>query len=956
MHAVIAVVLASSWVNAQPAIAPVLPRVVFELEGTKSSVPTSPAAAGLALRATVSATSLETRVIPRGWPVWLTITDVDTAATDDSQWPSRVRALVTQVPSLAAVELQVTGVDPRRAAFLLKLAAAEIRALSPSTPIVLGGAAAAASRRGLVMTPDVVPSIDALALSEDADVNEAATWSAASAPGLQLVQLHGRLDRDAPAAFAARELGALGTDVVTRGYRVGAATLRDVAPVASRMADLRAHDVAPLDASNTPLTLRAGTADVTGARRWRLLYDLGSLATYLVIETDAPEGERLDVSVVLPSSGTVVVRDVVTGQDRPALSVSRNAAAQRTEATIVLPRPGIWLVDFDRNADAGFVQQEDVTGTRTPSVEEILARHQARQSIDRGLAPRYVVNARIQQYFRPTVTDPGFDVVTVNRFFVDHEEGTEWEERDFSVNGARFGEPRPPFPLLQPEKVLSPPLVIELDARYRYRLAGTQTVSGRAAWVIAFEPQRVGESLYRGTVWIDRETHARVRQQAVQTALGAPVVSNDETQEFAAVRTPDGREVYLPTSIYNQQLILIAGRTLLVERRIAFTGYEIAPADFAAQRAEARAGSKTMYRDTEAGVRYFVKEGEQRVVSDIATTRAKALALGVTLDPGFEFPLPIGGINYLNFRFLGRQDTQVAVLFAGVLAAGNIQRPKAIARRLDASLDFFAIAAPSNDRPFGPGGEAEEERLLTWPLSTGLNIGWQATSYQRLSGQYQFRFDGYVRDRTTSPDYVTPSSTVTNGLGLLYEYRRSGYSVTANGVWARRASWHPWGDPDALLETPASYAKYSATATKVFYLGPFSKFVLNGAWFTGDKLDRFSQYQFGLFDDTRIHGVPSAGVRYGELAMARGQYSFNLLEQYRLDLFLDRAWGRVRTAGVPGIADVPWEPLTGVGVAFNVRVPGRTAILRGEVGHSFLPSRYDGLRSTTVQVMVMKPL
>ena len=442
----------------------------------------------------------------------------------------------------------------------------------------------------------------------------------------------------------------------------------------------------------------------------------------------------------------------------------------------------------------------------------------------------------------------------------------------------------------------------------------------------------------------------------MQTGLGAPVISNDEIQDFAPVRTASGRDVYLPSSIYNQQLILIAGRNLLVERRITFRDYEIAPDDFAAQRQAARAGSKTMYRDTDVGVRYYVKQGDERVVSDIATTRAKALALGVTLDPGFEFPLPIGGINYLNFRFRGRPDTQVAVLFAGVLAAGNIQRPKAIANRIDASLDFFAIAPPSTDRLFGPGGEREEESLLTWPLSTGLNLGWQATSYQRVSGQYLFRFDGYVRDRTTSADYVTPSSTVTNGLGVLYEYRRNGYALTANGVWARRASWRPWGDPDALTQTPASYAKYSAAATKVFYLGPLSKLVVNGAWFTGDRLDRFSQYQFGLFDDTRIHGVPSAGVRYSELAMARGQYSFNLFEQYRLDLFLDRAWGRVRAGGVPGVVEVPWEPLTGVGVAFNVRVPGRTMILRGEVGKSFLSDRYTGLGSTTLQVMLLKPL
>jgi hypothetical protein len=32
-----------------------------------------------------------------------------------------------------------------------------------------------------------------------------------------------------------------------------------------------------------------------------------------------------------------------------------------------------------------------------------------------------------------------------------------------------------------------------------------------------------------------------------------------------------------------------------------------------------------------------------------------------------------------------------------------------------------------------------------------------------------FRFDGYVRDRTTSEVFITPSSTVTNGLGGAWE-------------------------------------------------------------------------------------------------------------------------------------------------------------------------------------------
>ena len=57
----------------------------------------------------------------------------------------------------------------------------------------------------------------------------------------------------------------------------------------------------------------------------------------------------------------------------------------------------------------------------------------------------------------------------------------------------------------------------------------------------------------------------------------------------------------------------------------------------------------------------------------------------------------------------------------------------------------------------------------------------------------------------------------------------------------------------------ATYAKYAAHLSKDIFLSTFQKVHLNAAYFGGTRLDRFSRYQFGLFDDTRIHGVP--GVR-----------------------------------------------------------------------------------------------
>jgi hypothetical protein len=106
-------------------------------------------------------------------------------------------------------------------------------------------------------------------------------------------------------------------------------------------------------------------------------------------------------------------------------------------------------------------------------------------------------------------------------------------------------------------------------------------------------------------------------------------------------------------------------------------------------------------------------------------------------------------------------------------------------------------------------------------------------------------------------------------------------------------------------------------------------------------------YQSGLFDLSRLHGVPSA-VRFAELGMFRGSYSFNVFDLYRLDLFIDHARGRDPQA------DTGWQPVTGTGVRLNVRTP-RNTILQVNFGKSFLPDAYHGAGSTVLQIMLLKP-
>ncbi|HEX5107194.1 MAG TPA: hypothetical protein VFV95_02050 [Vicinamibacterales bacterium] len=959
-------VVMAAWCAATPQASaqdapPPLPRLAIEDDGTGSALPlidrAESAAIPAAVRVILPGASADpaldahlTSLRQRRVPLWLSIPAPATAADVDA-WRTALRLTVDRhAATLAVLEVAVDRQPSDVVAFAVRVAATEARASTARVRLALGGDAMNDSaRRPVVYTADLAPYVDLLTVSESgaAGVEE---WLRRIDPAARILITNGGQRPGDPAAerpIVDAVVDELGTAFVSHSWRTSAfteAALRALAP----LTDVLSHEFTVVEGEKVGLKLAIGQEDVTTSLRHRLLFDTDTFST-LLIYWGAARPDALAVSLRVPIEGTPGVLDLLNGERSSLAEYTRDRSSSEARGLARLTgRP--MLVNFNEGADA-IGEQTGVSAERRLSVGEIISRHQRQQLAQDRLVRSYIANARMQQYFRPTETDPGYDVVTENRYFV-AEDGIEWEELSFAVNNRKFSGERPPYPLLQPEKVLALPLQLRFDEGYRYRLAGTglQHIDGFECYEVRFEPLRDDPSLYRGTVWIDRKTFARIRLHAVQGELPGMVISDEETVSYRRVTTIGNQPIFLLSALQGTQNVLIAGRTIRMDKRVTFSDFRVNDGDFVELRASARQSDRVMYRETPAGLRYYVKRDGERVVSEHPTASVRALAVGLVADPSYAFPLPIFGINYIDFSF-GNSDTQLAMLFAGVLAAGNVQRPQFGSKRLDASLDFFAIAAPSSERVYEAAGERESERLLTWPLTTGLNLGWRVTPFQTMKLQYQLRFDGYVRDTTTSEEFVVPSSTVTNGIGGSWEYNRGGYSVVLNGTWFNRAGWKPWGEPQAdgsLLATPASYVKYTASVSRDILIDAFQKIHLNAAWFGGRDLDRFVKYQFGMFDSTRIHGVPAA-VRFGELAMARGSYSVNVFDQYRLDLFLDQAWGKEEHA------DRNWQAIPGIGAAFNLPAPWNT-ILRADVGKSWLPDRYGSLGSMSLQIMLLKPL
>ena len=947
--------------DADPVLAPALDQarpatgvpMFVRLTVTPSEVAGEGAARGAALDERLSVYAA------RKVPVVLALGPLPTTDQDES-WKARLREIAGKSRGrVRAYEFATRpGLPAGELAFLLKLTTVQVRAADANALVVAGGLQAADTAwLESLYHEDVAAYLDAVAV--EAPAPDALDGASALAPLLALVEREDPTaavavtgiplgdESLAPRRLGDWELGLLGTKAAAHCYAATAAAFAPALGVATAVKDLLTAEVVPLDEKGSSLKLVRAGQDVTSSFPHRLLYNVGTFSTYFVY-WGGPEGgaaETLQIELRESAGKPPLIRDPLKGRQGTAREFLRDPHTKTSRVNVVPVPDRPLLLDFNGGNDA-YVSRAEVTEGVLPSVAEIIARHQEAQAGQDALIETYVADARMEQHFRPSATDPGFDVVTDNRFYFDRE-GTEWEELSFTLNGSKWGANRPPFPLLQPEKVLSLPLDLRLDKDYTYKLEGVDKVGDRRAYAVQFQPLDGSRSLYRGTVWIDAESFVKLKVQAVQTQLSPPVVSSEEIQYFTPAADLEGRPLSMFTRLVGRQIMLVAGRNLLVEREVKFSNFRVNAHDFASVRAASRATNHVMYRDTERGLRYFVKKGEQRVVEDNPTTTAKALAFGVTIDPSYDFPLPIVGINYLDFEFMGKKQ-QLALLFGGVLALANVQHPKILGPRVDASLDLFAIAVPVNDQVYDAGGEIRGERLRDHPFSTGVNLGWQFTDFQKLTASYQFRFDHYSADKQTTPGFAIPDSTVTNGFGLAYEYKRKGYALGGNAFSYRRGSWGSWGTGEGFNADQRSYQKYSASLAKDFFFG-LHKIHVNAAYYGGRHLDRFSMYQFGFFDENRIHGVPSAGVRFGELAMLRTGYSFNLFDLYRVDLFLEQALGKDPTR------DGAWRNVTGVGLGLNLRTPFGT-MLRADLGKSFLPRLYSGSGSFVAQIMVLKPI
>ncbi len=696
----------------------------------------------------------------------------------------------------------------------------------------------------------------------------------------------------------------------------------------------------------------------------------GSIDEGLVVFEAGSDPAPPEAAIVLDTAAVkgAAIYDLVGGRALPAEGARADFASNTTRVPVLLKtRPQI--LRYARVPIAGFEagkEQLDVADTGLVTAEEVIAAHQRFMADQTYRLKTWSADARVEYHFKISGSTT-FDIAYDTRYFQGAEGGAEWQQNALYVNGVRWKGAFPAIPFVQPDKVLTLPLAINLDRAYDYEYLGRDRVDGRDAHVVGFKPRADTAALYEGKAYIDLRTGALLRTAVVEHGLKSPVVSNEETITYRPVAGPDGGTYWLMARVDGQQVLLTAGRNLVLLRSIDFSGHKVNDSGFGEDLEAAHRSEAPMLKDTDQGLRTLTRGADgSRTLGGGPARSTLFYAIGVFYEPGLDTPVPLAGVDYFSYNLKGSR-TQINAFLAGAVNAVTLSRPKFLGP-FDGTIEAGLVAITFNDSYFVGGEERETSRIDTRPQSVAGWLGLPIGSFLRVAGGYEFDYQNYNRDSETET-FTVPSDTAVHVVSLQGEFNRAGWTLGATTGRARRATWEPWGDetapspgtaalyPASPCDSPGSclaefdqgqdrFRTWQAHLAKQFFLPRFQKISAEARLYGGSNLDRFSQYSVEYFGP-HVRGLSGAGVRFARGAIASLDYSFSLADVIRVEGGVDYA--RIRDP-LEGDLD---RTFTGAGFAGTLMGPWRS-LVRFEAGVA-LQSDYEALRHDfEAQVVFLK--
>jgi len=820
--------------------------------------------------------------------------------------------------------------DPGEYAYLLKKAAVAVTGAADSTRFIAGPFQADPGLIASLYAEEIGAYVDLLALSPDGDLSATVSLLAVLDPGKPLV-----LDAIPWPATAASTIARV-AEASASGF---ALTLFDARP--SDPVDLDPLKIMAREFRGDLVFDPYAIAEAQGPAWAFVREDLG----VRVVAESAPEASEISLTLADSQLRAAVRVDPATGDEQPVSNTRRTAAG--LEITVDDPGAAV-LMRLERPSAgelAGFDEYVDVSGGRQMQVEEILRRLQAFEDDQARRLEHFQAKRTLHLRFQSL--EGAFEATYSGAFFSRRGEDFDWVWNDFSVGGVRWRSKKlPKVPLIQPEKVASLPVEILLEKDYHYRLRGTATVDGRDCWVIDFKPVAMdtGRSLYRGTVWVDRELFARVRTRAAQVGLEGSVLSNEETWFFEPVdasgmAAPWSRESFvLPLRISGQQTLSILSAILPVEVETVLENVRINGVGFDADREAALASDATMLRDTDDGLRYLRKEKDGvRVVESELDSDRLFLVGGVLWDETLDYPIPLAGVNYLN---LDVKDTgaQADVFFAGAFVAAGIADPGLFGSRFNGGANLNGLFIKGTDELYRQGNVVPEESVKRRTASADFFVGRPLAGFLSFELGYRVRMEDFSRADDTAEDFVLPQDTMTHTLKANIQFNRAGYRFGLFADSNRRSDWEFWGLPgnDEYDPEQQSYMRWRVNFTKTWWLPKFRKITLSLEHLDGAELDRFSGYDFGLLGNATVAGYPSGLVRAESANGAHLTAGVNYLDLIRFEFRADAVWANNEMTGLDhellsgfgagGTITLPWQLIMNFEAGYAVTGPGKGAV------------------------------
>jgi hypothetical protein len=332
----------------------------------------------------------------------------------------------------------------------------------------------------------------------------------------------------------------------------------------------------------------------------------------------------------------------------------------------------------------------------------------------------------------------------------------------------------------------------------------------------------------------------------------------------------------------------VLGRSVVVERRVAWEEFAINAPVFEQGREQAYASGRPVLRDDETGYSYLVKEGDVIRTRQAESLRNVALFGGIALNSDLSLGTPFAGLNYFDFNWRG-SGTQLDVAFAGPLLDVAWTDPAVGRSRWDISVEGRVAGLPGRFKKVTGSGRRSEEDLKVLEERMFLTVGRHLSPYQKIDLQAELAYDNFNRAAGADPDFVLPPTRPAATVAARWRYLRAGYALDLWYSQGRRLGWGDWGlpqDPNLTASTTdepsggsgddLSFQRWGMGLVKSFYPGRLQKVSLGGALLAGRDLDRFSQFRIGEFRNTRVRGFNSFDITFDRGATAQVEWKFTL--------------------------------------------------------------------------------